>query len=620
MRRSLNVYLLLGAFTIFALYESLSVIRSTRSTEPHVGQARWPSWTAQSPVRPEGGDTHVASIGQLIANANNAFDRLSSKQPKTLKDAAEAYRLKRGRHPPPGFEKWYEYAAENNAIIVEDFFDQIYHDLEPFWALPPAEIRAKARQLEMWVRISNGTAEANTGWFWHVIWADMIGHVSHMLPDMIVPLNAMDEPRIMVPHEIISASLARAKEHRTMADPERAIGVVHGWPENEVHKEIDRWETTWYRSAPYSFARAACAPDAPIRAEPNLLHRTMGAAAEKTQQQSRPETSFVSNWTLASDLCQDSSIGAYHGALTSPLTASTSRDLLPMFGGSKFAVNNDILMPAPMYWNGEERFDAKDHAPWSSKTNLAIWRGTATGGRHNALNWPNFHRHRFVALTNGTKYRHSFTDPTNDHDRIFTDVQQQSALSPLPKALQKNLESWLDKHQDIKFTDLFCDIPTEDGQCWYLSPDYEVARSMGLPEQYSCKFLPDVDGNSFSGRYRSFLQSNSVPIKASLYREWHDHRLVAWKHFVPMNNRFTDYYAIMSYFLGCTEDICGTSGSFPGHDSEAEEIARAGSEWAQKVLRKVDMQIYVARLLLEYGRLTDDKRDLLGWVTDLKSA
>jgi hypothetical protein len=31
------------------------------------------------------------------------------------------------------------------------------------------------------------------------------------------------------------------------------------------------------------------------------------------------------------------------------------------------------------------------------------------------------------------------------------------------------------------------------------------------------------------------------------------------------------------------------------------------------VLRREDMQIYVMRLLLEYARLCDDDRDVLGW-------
>jgi hypothetical protein len=589
----------------------------------------------------------VKSITELIESANETFSNLTSKQTKTLDEAATSYRRRRGRHPPPGFEQWVEYAAENNAIIVEDFFDQIYHDLEPFWGLTPSKVRARARSEvhkgTMYVRIHDSTAQANTDWFWHVIWAEMMNEVSHMLPDMIIPLNSTDEPRIMVSFEDVGSYIAEADRHRSMPDPEQVKRTVRGWSEEKDKDESgqplesENEGTEWFKAAPYYFARAACPPGSPLRAaHPNRLHLNTMPPTVVDKHESFPIDSschLSSNWTLASDLCQDPDIGLYHGALTSPLTASNSKDLLPMFGGSKFAVNNDILLPAPMYWNGEERFDAEDVVPWSEKRSTAVWRGTATGGRHNALNWPNFHRHRFVALANGTKYDEAAAADDNDiitsrHSNqesggaIFTLAQRQSALSRLPQALQRNLGTWLHKHNDVQFTDLFCDVPSEGGSCWYLSSEFAVDEKMPLTQQYQSKLLPDIDDNSFSGRYRSFLLSNSVPIKATLYREWHDSRLVAWKHFVPMNNRFTDFYTIMGYLVGCDEDVCGARGgasssSFPGHDEEAEEIARAGSEWAHKVLRKVDMQIYIARLLLEYARLTDDDRDLLGWVDDL---
>jgi hypothetical protein len=107
--------------------------------------------------------------------------------------------------------------------------------------------------------------------------------------------------------------------------------------------------------------------------------------------------------------------------------------------------------------------------------------------------------------------------------------------------------------------------------------------------------------------------STSLPIKATIFREWHDSRLVAWKHFVPMDNRFMDFWGIMEYFLGYE----GENFKIEGHDKAAERMATAGQDWANKVLRKEDMQIYVLRLLLEYARITDDRRDKMGWVEDL---
>lgn len=50
-----------------------------------------------------------------------------------------------------------------------------------------------------------------------------------------------------------------------------------------------------------------------------------------------------------------------------------------------------------------------------------------------------------------------------------------------------------------------------------------------------------------------------------------------------------------------------------GNEKAGEMIAEAGREWAGKVLRKEDMEIYMFRLLLEWGRLTDDRRDEIGF-------
>jgi len=136
-----------------------------------------------------------------------------------------------------------------------------------------------------------------------------------------------------------------------------------------------------------------------------------------------------------------------------------------------------------------------------------------------------------------------------------------------------------------------------------------------MADMFSRKYLPDIDGNSFSGRYLGFLKSTSLPIKATIFREWHDSRIVPWKHFVPMDNRFMDFWGIMQYFFGYDGGPTGTK--IEGHDEAAEKISLDGQEWANRVLRKKDMQIYVLRLLLEYARLLDDKREKMGWVEDL---
>jgi hypothetical protein len=116
---------------------------------------------------------------------------------------------------------------------------------------------------------------------------------------------------------------------------------------------------------------------------------------------------YVSNYSLSTVICHQPDLCGLHRALLQPISTSFSQQLYPLFGGSKLTVNNEILLPAPMYWNDDEKFTGGPDPGivWQDKHNAAVWRGTATGGRNTAMNWRHFHRHRFLAITNGTKYR-----------------------------------------------------------------------------------------------------------------------------------------------------------------------------------------------------------------------
>lgn len=93
---------------------------------------------------------------------------------------------------------------------------------------------------------------------------------------------------------------------------------------------------------------------------------------------------------------------------------------------------------------------------------------------------------------------------------------------------------------------------------------------------------------------------------------------MAWRHFVPVDVRFHGLLATLAYFAGAK----GAAGANPQQRAFApmaanlragEEIAEAGRELAEKMLRKEDMEVYLFRLLLEWGRLTDDRRGGLGF-------
>ncbi|KAK3290128.1 uncharacterized protein B0H64DRAFT_421193 [Chaetomium fimeti] len=538
-------------------------------------------------------------IDKLIKAAEIEFATTISRETQTLPDAAAAYRKRRGRHPPPGFDEWHKFAKERHAIIVEDFWDQIYHDLEPFWALKPAQIRRDAREFEMRIEVRDHKASTGSGWFWTQIWLDMIQSIEHLLPDMDLALNAMDEPRIVVPWEDIDQYIHEAANTRKMADVKKVVSEFGELPplgQASLEKGGAR-EITWEHEKHYwLIARRGCPPDSPAQKAAVVTNFDQTPNIASPFSLEHMQDGYVANYTLSTTFCHQPDLQALEGIFVEPISVSATKSLLPIFGGSKLAVNNDILLPAPMYWNEEERFMGAEGAsiPWSAKDPTAIWRGVATGGTNRPTNWRAFQRHRFVAMNNATQLRlaaSSSSSPAAPQPPLnFALPDKRYHHHHLPSPSTPALADWISTTTSIALTDLIT-CPTSTA-----TPS--AAATLG------------------------FLRSTSLPIKATLWREWHDARLVAWKHFVPMDSRFGDWYGVLEYFVGGGGGGGGggASGSVgeAGRDGVAEGIAMAGREWAGRVLRREDMQVYVLRLLLEYARVVDDRREVMGWVGDLR--
>lgn len=187
-------------------------------------------------------------IDKLIYDAQHSFAALTSGESKTLEEAAQAYRKRRGRHPPPYFNRWFEFAQAHNAMIVEDFFDQIYQDLEPFWGVDPAPMRREASQFEMTINVRDGVAKAGSEWPWTQIWLNMTKTVEHLLPDMDIALNAMDEPRLVVPWEDINRYVKNASKTVKLAKAKKMKNEFRPWPKPGTgvlsgQVAVQEWET-----------------------------------------------------------------------------------------------------------------------------------------------------------------------------------------------------------------------------------------------------------------------------------------------------------------------------------------------------------------------------------------
>lgn len=578
-------------------------------------------------------------IDDLIKDGDQLFHSRLAEQSHDLASAAAKYRTRRERHPPPGFNAWFDFAQKNDAIIVEEFFDQIYHDISPFWALSPRWIARQAKNFDHVISVRRGKANYKTDSAnripWVPLWHEMISGIAQWLPDVDVPVNVLDEPRILVPWEKMNTLHEAERLSRRLQPPDTVSNEFTGLP--DMPKE--RYDAQWSLNGPYwDLFKHTCPPETRTQ---NVSAITDFSDLPLIPQTFPPNSmhGYVQNWTLARSACHNPQIQGIHGTFIEPTSISTTQEMAPLFGGSKLLQNNEILIPPALYWSKDIKYDPdggtwsdwldmfgmRGERPWADKLNRFLWRGVASGGRNRKENWTHFHRHRFVQMLNGTAVNGAgfaagrrlettnvpFPDSNPYNLTALRGQPDDERSGPLTV-----LGQWVSYYADVAFTHLVC-FPSSAATdrwhitCPYSSPFYKVKNGISRRTTFASKYLPDLDGNSFSGRFLTLLRSQSLPVKATIYNEWHDSRLIPWVHFVPVDNTLMDIYGVMEYFLGFNP------GDNTGRDETAQKIAQQGQSWAERALRPVDMQIYVWRVLLEFARVCDVERDRLGWVDDV---
>ncbi|CAJ2509147.1 Uu.00g141730.m01.CDS01 [Anthostomella pinea] len=554
----------------------------------------------------DGSSTRHA-IDDLILDAKKAQDRLLLERSHDVGTAAARYRSRRGRHPPPGFDKWFEYASKHDAIIIESFFDRIEHDIRPFWAQDPRVISKHAAHGEHVVRVRDGAAHGfgnTTGRVpWLQLWTGLVSEAATWLPDVDMPINYWDESRILAPWDEINFLVTEAERNKRITPTEgtvREFTKLAHLAGEEVEIREPEWITTG-ASKLWDLAQKTCPPDTPGH---NVSAIEDFSAPPSFPDEWRPpfsENRYVKNYTASMDPCLQPHLRDMSGAFVQWARIQVTQELVPMFGGSKLTMNNDILIPGAMYLSGELRYSGGwNHGPpWEQKKEGVIWRGVGSGGRLQEDNWFHFQRFRLVQMLNGT----TVSELEQGHPSAALTFENMPDGVRNFSCPDLTLEEWLQGHSDAGFTYMQCD-PEND--CGYLEPYFSEVDSISMPDQFQWKYIPDIDGNSFSARFRSLLLSTSLPLKSTIFAEWHDDRLAPWVHFVPLDNALLDLFGVLDYFLQGEKS-----------DAAARMIAETGRRWAEKVLRHEDMLLYVWRLLLEFARVCDESRHSLGFVDDL---
>ncbi|KAF8905928.1 hypothetical protein CPB84DRAFT_1813928 [Gymnopilus junonius] len=512
-----------------------------------------------------------------------------------------------------------------------DEYDGLFEDLEPFWELSGEEIRRRAAQVGELpsidlVRIRDGVADVinvNPGFHDSEVSArargfrSMTGKFVHLLPDMDFPINAKAEGRVLIPWE------HRTYPNLTVQDSSLGVEAMLGGPfKPDWGDDGNIWEA-WRRTChPQSSARrlfSSLRPSFTTQAKNHLASSHISPGAD---------FAFVKTTSSIEDYCNTPHAHYTQGHFFSDWRSIPV--LYPVFSPAKARGFMDIRIPSHYYYGSTKRYtygwdsvnlELKEvdpmEVPWEEKIDKIFWRGATTGGGSHPPGFaPQYQRHRFLRMASDTS--NTTTRVVTFPDPPSSSAQFTSAAVPIGKLNEEIM--------DCAFVKSVSAASYPGGQA-ALERDHRFGDSVPLGRHWSFKYLVDLDGMSYSGRFMSFLASDSVPVKSTVYDEFFtDWIQPCVVHFIPLSSSYSEMYNIYAYFSGPTQSTLIAANSslavLPADselrravegDKRLRRIARAGKRWKGTVGRTLDMEAYVYRLCLEWARLWADDRDSMNF-------
>lgn len=515
-------------------------------------------------------------VARLVSDASTAFNETLQRQSKSLDEAVTEYRRRYNMPPPPHFDKWYDFAAERNTLLIDEY-DTIYHSLLPFWGLAPSTIRSRVREdlgydnVVMGISIRNGRpihlGNGQGDSFQRDATMKILEKFSQWLPNMDVEFNAHDEPRVVVPHEELhslvaegSAAQARLNGNSTVLNLFSAGEVVDPIPQvlTSRFNNFERQETWLY-------SRLSCPLDSPAR-------DLNGNAPDNSTAYAIEPLGFIFNQTAASDICLSPSLRHRLDVFERPNAFKLTNELVPMFSTSHPSSFQDIAVPSPYYYKYIASFDDGTSVPWDEKKNQLYWRGGTTGHSRGG-SWRNLQRQRVIGdLTHPETTQYVLE--RKEHSTCSIKGDEAWEVQPA----NQTIRDYFDIHS-VEIVD--CDEDCSEEELYFEKDDQS--------EAWKYKYLLDMDGHAYSPRFYAFMRSKSVPLKLTFFREWHENVLVPWVHYVPLNKDANEIPELIRFF---------------DRDPAGQEIARTigeeGQAWAYRTIRNDDMEVYMFRLFLEY--------------------
>lgn len=491
-------------------------------------------------------------IEELVQRSKDEFESMLNNQSQTYEDADAEYRRRYKIDPPRGFDAWFKFAQEKNSLIIDNF-DTLFDCIEPFLKIPPGTVRKFMEEAMGPGHISrcgfrDGKLEGDCGPRGKTI-QTMTEPFQHELPNLDLLINALDEPNVLLSPKYDDGAIW---DNRCEKDAKKCITEICGedWP---PHPEMTRHQTL---------------PNLPL---------------------SLP---FIQDIQSSKDVCAHPEYADLHGYYISPPSVQRIRRPVPILSQAKLSSFSDVLMPSQIYLRGYDNLndygyvDDAEHDPdWEQKDSKLYWIGSNTGGGDYDSSWHVMHRQRFVALAQDRA--DALGGPGLDTS-VYLNETEPGVWAPWQGA------NVLPALTDVHFHALRLCVWTE---CKAQMKYFGTADRQADEAQYAHRFVMDLDGNSYSGRFYAHLRSRSASLKMTVFREWHDDRLFPWVHYVPVGLSFRELPETMR-FLATTER----------GERIARDIADQGREWWGKLLRLEDFQVYFYRLLLELARVVDEER------------
>ncbi|WWD04614.1 hypothetical protein V865_002685 [Kwoniella europaea PYCC6329] len=527
----------------------------------------------------------VHPIVEMMQKGEERWANLLERQSKTLPQAVTEYRRRYGRAPPKGFDQWWQFCKRNQVKIVDDY-DQIFRDIEPFFALSPEMFNKRVNDLTETQHVAHITLSPDGPS--SLFGERKISARPRLLFQLLEPIAQYLPKEVtftLSDHDLGSWILGDDQKQAAL----QAISEGKYLTEAEL-KQLEKREGR----QPVKGLVSACPQGSPGW-ERGLAIKE-GRSTEEWDPKDDGEMSFIYDPLPTYDFCSNPSLLKLHGSLSFDFCRETV--LRPIFQLSKFVRNPEFLTtPLEAYDNFTSAEGRKKYVPWEQKSiSKLFWRGSTTGDSYSKrkdYTWHQSHRPRLALMTQ---------DGQVGEKQIWVKARGRTDGGAW------NKESWSinrlnEAYMDIGLTGGPHQCKKEDGTCDEMAKEIQFKDRVRPEDAAKYKYVFDIDGNGWSSRFHRLIMSGSVVVKATIYPEWLSDWMTPWVHYIPCKIDYSDLYDIMAFFAGPPDGRKG------GHDELAQKIGEQGKKFGEEHWRWEDMQAYMFRLMLEYSRLLADDRE-----------